>query len=282
MLCMYYNTALIDTDVEPYYNIQCGEGEGRIRLDMQGDLENNELSENNKFWSEITGLYWAWKNIEESTYVGLTSYRRFFNFKEGDEPVEIIKSWESVQKLKEIDFSKIDHYFSSCDVITPIPYTYAWSIQRVCEINYYHEDFKLLESFIGRNSHDYYASYKKIMYHSNTMIGHNMFIMKWADFNHYCEWVFSILIPLSKVNDASDYPKNKIRVFGYMHELLLAVYIDKHNLKQKYSQIMFVDDTLNRIHFNDVKYRVACEVVYNISKLLGPFYPHHIYSQSRR
>ena len=51
-------------------------------------MENN-ISEKNPYYCELTGLYWAWKNLD-AEYIGLVHYRRYFTSvkrvtkKEGD------------------------------------------------------------------------------------------------------------------------------------------------------------------------------------------------------
>ena len=62
--------------------------------------------------------------------------------------------------------------------------------------------------------------------------------------------------------DPSDYPKDKLRVFGYMHELLLSVYIAKLELRVKYSQILWITDDHKFSRFNSLFYRSLCAGVF--------------------
>ena len=268
ILCMYHQKELLQTNFYPFFNIQCGENECELKLKMQGDGHNNPISSQNSYWSEITGLYWAWKNIQQTKYIGLCSYRRFFNFKESSNPVKLCKQKDASAHLLNVSYEYIDRIFKEHDVILPIEYTYSKSVHRVCEINYNQKDFELLEAYISNHQPEYSDAYGKIM-NKNKMIGHNMFIMKYEDFIDYCEWVFEILIPLSKVIDATNYPTNQIRVFGYMHELLLAVYIQKKDMKIKRSQILYVNDSISKVRFSSITYRLLCTIVYNLKKLLN-------------
>jgi len=276
LMCMYYKEIHIDTNTYPFHNIQCGKAFTNINLDMDGDDTGQSISIQNPFWSEITGLYWAWKNFDECEYVGLCSYRRFFNFIESNEPVHLLLIEDGQEYLKEINYDIVTDIMSKNDVILPEPYTYAWSIRRVCSMNYKDEDFDKLEAIILDKSPDYLPAYKKLMYGSNTMVGHNMFIMKWLDYNAYCEWVFSILLPLSALIDASDYPLRQQRVFGYMHELLLAVFIEKNKMKVFNSQIVWVNDGSVKSKFNSKLYRFIAKSLYKVTSKLGRYYPHII------
>lgn len=276
MMCLYYKDILVDTNIDPYLNIQCGKDSTGLDLDMIADNTGDNISKDNLYWSEITGLYWAWKNIEKSKYVGLCSYRRFFNFKEGVRPVEICSIEKAKAAISEINYEQLDEIFKKSDVILPVPYTYPWSISRVCSKNYRNEDYDILEAYIKSQEPDYHKDYLEVMRNTNEAIGHNMFIMRWSDFQDYCGWVFGILGGISKEIDPRLYPIHQSRVFGYMHELLLAVYVRNKQLNVHRSQILWVNDEIQECRFNKFHYRMASKVVYSLGKLLGNYYPHRI------
>jgi hypothetical protein len=55
--------------------------------------------------------------------------------------------------------------------------------------------------------------------------------MKNREFKQYASWLFDILFEVEKNIDISDYSVQEARVFGYISELLLDVWIETNNKK---------------------------------------------------
>ena len=61
---------------EIYMPVHVGK-KGKESIGFIGDDEGENISEKNPYFCELTGLYWAWKNVN-AEYVGLCHYRRHF------------------------------------------------------------------------------------------------------------------------------------------------------------------------------------------------------------
>ena len=74
-------------------------------------------------------------------------------------------------------------------------------------------------------------------------IGHrfNMFIMKRKCLDAYCSWLFDILFELEKRLDISSYSANDKRVFGFVSERLLDVWLDANKIKSKDIPYIFLE-----------------------------------------
>lgn len=268
ILVCYYKQAFLRPKNSVYFDIQCGKDDTNVDLGMLADNTGDNISIRNRYWSEITGMYWAWKNIKEVDYIGLCSYRRFFNFKKDPLSAINIIPIDSINEIDKIEIPDIKKILSDYDVIIPKPYSYAYSIRKVCSLNYRDEDFDLLEEIIHELSPEFDDAFHSILYSTNKMIGHNMFIMSWKHFDEYCNWVFSILFEFEKRIDPTDYPIKQVRVFGYMHELLLAVFIEKNNFKKYYSQITWATDDSKGFKFNSIFYKLAASLYFRTTQFI--------------
>ena len=267
ILCLYYiNNDFIPRD-ELYYPIQCGKAYTYKDLGIFGDDTGDNISSRNTYWSEITGLYWAWKNMAPVRYIGLCSYRRYFNFNHKPFiPMIKILPKKEYSQVDNIQIPEISNIFKKYDIILPKKYWYAYSLRNVCRMNYYYEDFEILRDVINSLYPDYTESYDRMLHYENKGYGHNMFIMRWKMFEDYCQWVFDILLEAEKRINASDYPIDKIRVFGYMHEVLLSLYVYKNNLRVYESQLTWITDETKTSQFNSLLYKIACDCSFFFNK----------------
>ena len=86
--------------------------EGKTDLGFVGDNTGDNISLKNSLWSELTGLYWGWKNLN-CDYMGLVQYRRHFMFKKKG------GSFESVLTQDEAE-----HLLEEADIVLPIKRNY--------------------------------------------------------------------------------------------------------------------------------------------------------------
>ena len=73
--------------------------EGKEDLGYLGDNTGENISDLNGYYGELTGVYWVWKNDQESDYIGICHYRRFFM----NEQRQIMKEQEYRKLLKDCD-----------------------------------------------------------------------------------------------------------------------------------------------------------------------------------
>ena len=184
------------------------------------------------FYSELTTMYWIWKNYDIKDYIGLCQYRRYFGFFD--------------------DIPNMDEIFKYFDVILPTPYIFNCTVKQQYETCHNIKDIDL----IGQIKSEIYPEYNEDcenVLNNNIFYTSNMFIMKKNDFIKCCEFVFGVinlylernnLLSLKDVetkvsNEWCDYgksfyPNNTLwyqsRIGGFLAERLMNIFI-RHNFK---------------------------------------------------
>lgn len=198
-----------------------------IELNALYDGKNGTfIADKNPNYCELTALYWMWKNDHTSEYIGLNHYRRYFINTKGF----IITKQEYDKILKEYD------------LIATTPIKFKDSVR----INYfkttgYVKDIQLMEKVIGKLYPEYSDTLKKFL-DGHLMSYANMFIMPQGLFQSYAKWLFDILFEMEKYEDMTGYTIQEKRLYGYLGELLLNVWILKNGLKCKYLDICNIEN----------------------------------------
>ena len=194
------------------------------------DNTRDNISGKNKNYCELTGLYWAWKNLE-ADYIGLAHYRRHFTLHPG----------RGNKKLKPITIEELKPLLTKQDVLLPKKRNYFIETNYSQYVHAHHAvDLETTRAIIAEKHPEYLYAYDKCMKKTS---GHrfNMFIMSRDYFNKYCEWLFDILFELEKRLDISDYSDNDARVFGFVSERLLDVWIKTNDIKYKEIPYVFME-----------------------------------------
>lgn len=212
---------------DSFFPILVGSSKNNAKSEYQRDDEGDNISNKNKNYCELTGLYWAWKNLENYDYIGLCHYRRYFNFK--SKKNRQVTNQQFVSSIR--DYSFEESFIEDFDVILSKPIIYPETNQTFYYKSHIPEDLKLLQDIIYENYPDYIRAYKNVM-NRNVLYPYNMFIMNKENFNNYCEWLFAVLDKLESQLIVSHYPY-QARVFGFLSERLLNVYVEHHNFRKK-------------------------------------------------
>ncbi len=204
--------------------------EGKTDLGYIGDNTGDNISSKNANYCELTGLYWAWKNLS-CDYIGLCHYRRYFtsNVKSKDKKARIMHGEEYEKLLQEYD------------VILPVKRNYyIETVRSQYEHAHVKGDLDKLEAVVKKLHPDYSDSFTRVMNRRQLYIL-NMFVMKKELFNEYCEWLFSILFELEKRIDISNYSVYDARIFGFLSERLFNVWLGNHTFRVKEIPVVFLE-----------------------------------------
>ena len=197
----------------------------------------DNISEKNPLYSELTGIYWVWKNIGRDKYVGCEHYRRHFD-------------------LTEVEIKDI---LSNNEIILPRKYDLGTkSVEEFYGAVHNINDIKLCEDIIFDLYPEYKDSYKKYIKNGNLLYIANSFITTSDNFNNLCKFLFTIFFEFERrkgftaidewkayVKEANiqicppDHKDNgltwedyQLRIFAFLAKRLLTLYV-LHNFNGK-------------------------------------------------
>lgn len=200
--------------------------EGKADLGYIGDNTGDNISAKNPNYCELTGLYWAWKNLK-CDYIGLCHYRRYFTGKN--------LHTNNAEKKKAIILHRQDYekLLREYDIILPVKRNYyIETVRSQYEHAHNKHDLDEAEKIVAELYPEYSEAFAKVMGRTKLHIL-NMFVMKKQLFDEYCSWLFSILFKLEKRIDITNYNQYEARVFGFISERLFNVWLEKQQLNVK-------------------------------------------------
>jgi lipopolysaccharide biosynthesis glycosyltransferase len=204
--------------------------------DIIGDDTDDNISELNPSFCELTAQYWAWKNTNYD-YTGFFHYRRHLIFSDDNfkEDIYGLVNYPYVTsdylKKAGLDDRTIESKIKGYDLIV----AERWNVTNAgSKDNYDHykssspylhiSDYDKMIEILLKRYPDYaedVEAYNRSKYGYYT----NMFIMKRPLFEDYCNFLFSILFELSRKVDISGYNVQEKRIFGYLSEWMLGIYV---------------------------------------------------------
>ena len=218
-------------DEKMYIPVQVGaEGKEKIEGYIQDNTGDN-ISYRNPYFCELTGLYWAWKNLD-ADFIGLVHYRRYFT-----NTNEIPKTENEKFKIVLTQNDAVN-ILENVDVILPKKRNYyIENLYSHYEHTMYVEPLDETRKIIEEKYPEYLGEFDKLHKRTSAHM-FNMFIMKKEILNEYCTWLFDILFELEKRTDASKYDSFHARFYGRVSELLLDVWINKNKIKYEEVKVM--------------------------------------------
>lgn len=189
---------------------------GKESIGYQRDDEGDNISDLNPYFCELTGLYWAWKNLD-ADYIGLVHYRRHFTMHPHAKDL-----WNAVLKENEIknDFKKIKVF---------VPYKRRYYIETLYSHyahTHYISQLDETKKVIKERCPEYVEAFDKVM---KRRWGYmfNMMIMKWTLFDSYCIWLFDILFELRNKLGEDGLTAFHSRYYGRISEIIFNVWLEQ-------------------------------------------------------
>lgn len=226
-----------------------------------GDHTGDHISDKNPFYSELTGLYWIWKNTNNSV-TGVCHYRRFFTV----QPEPILYKFKrllytfiglsdkrfgliytmNINLFKPRILTKVElstllrHYDAILPQARKLKYSVEEHYRRYHDIN----DLKILKSILSEKHPEYLEAFVSVL-KGKRLYANNIFILKDFHYQKFMNWWFDVIFEFEKKVDLEKYSGYQKRIIGFIAERLLTVWFKKESLNCKELQL---------IYFKNLKY----------------------------
>ncbi|MCI1666010.1 MAG: DUF4422 domain-containing protein [Atopobiaceae bacterium] len=239
--------------------IHVGAGISSVTLPgMLRDDTGDNMSGSNRSYCELTGQYWAWKNVE-ADYYGFLHYRRYLNFSGVEMPIhhepfifgDVVFDRNDDETLSRIGFDEatMRPIIEAHDFIAPTPIATPDGVnvyeQYRLSCGHHIEDLDLVLDIIEHEYPDIWPSAKRYLEQDKLYVC-NMFVMRREIFRDYSAFLFDVLGRHAKLADTSHYTPVARRVEGYLGERICGMY-----LTYLYDKGLDGID-LQRVYFRDV------------------------------
>ncbi len=202
--------------------------EGKADIGFAGDNTGENISLENPYFCELTGLYWAWKNMNND-YIGLAHYRRHF----------ATKNIKNNKFLGVLDGKTASVLLEKADIIVPKKRNYyIESLYSHYAHTLYIETLCTAGDIIKEKYPQYLNEFNKLKTRKSAHM-FNMFVMKKELLNEYCAWLFSILFELKEKLDPKQYDNFHARYLGRVSELLFDVWL--YTKGYAYNEVKVID-----------------------------------------
>lgn len=223
-----------------------------LQDNMIGDNTGDNISEKNRFYNEVTSIYWAWKNrkaLDNPQYIGFMHYRRQFIFDDSKQNWYVNNPWFAPQSEYKIyclfdkdlpvlfSENQIAKAVNEADVLIAKPAEYSISVfEQYANDKREHvlSDLECVLDVISEKYPEYSESAKEYM-NSHKHYFWNMFVMKWDIFDDYCKFLFGIFFEMEKRIDISERNIIKQRIYAYLAERVTGIYITQLKKKKNVS-----------------------------------------------
>ena len=199
---------------EYVYPLQAGAACSDVRIADLVDNQGDNISDRNGNYSELTGLFWLWKNKlnlngsedgDNRQYYGLSQYRRLLSFSEDD-------------LLRLVD--------NDVDVVLPYPMPYDPDINAHHKRYLEDDDWDAMLTALKELQPEYADYFPKVL-EQQYLYNYNVILANKTVLREYCEWLFPILMRTEELSDPRGCDRAD-RYIGYMGETLETLYFMKN------------------------------------------------------
>lgn len=214
--------------LEGYTPILAGAANNTASIAVRDDTGDNISTLNSEF-CELTAQYWVWKNVNlGDDNVGFVHYRRYF--------------YTDHHKTRIVPASVLSQDLQRYDIILPEPWVLTKTIGTQFAQFHNIDDLKTVRAIVNRRTPQFVPAFDALM-RRHDLSCYNMFVMSAARFDAYMTWLFGILDEARAMLDVSGYDAYNRRLYGFLAERLLNVWVDAQQLNVKRYPVYMPDET---------------------------------------
>ncbi|MBO4383624.1 MAG: DUF4422 domain-containing protein [Clostridia bacterium] len=190
-----------------------------IDLGFSKDNTGENISAKNPHFCELTGLYWAWKNVD-ADWLGLAHYRRYFGSKH---PKKTDDLYENV-----LTSAEAEELMAQYKVLVPQKRKYyIETLYSHYAHTHYAEHLDETRKIIADACPEYLDSFDRVMEQRSGYM-FNMCCMERPLMDDYCSWVFNILFRLEDAlrDEEEGLSFYQGRFYGRVSEIIFNVWLD--------------------------------------------------------
>lgn len=196
------------------------------------DNTGQNISGRNPSFCELTGLYWIWKNTGDPIK-GLVHYRRVF----GRRPLT-----GGISQC--FTYAELEGMLTGWDALVPKKAWYHVNARdQLLMESCSRETFDALEETVRALCPDYMDSFHRF-FSRNGAWQYNMLVARAEVYDAYCRWLFELLFHLEPKLDIGAMNAYQRRVFGFLGERLLNVWLIHNGLKVRELPVIQTEATL--------------------------------------
>ena len=205
-----------------YQLMMLGNGTAAAPENYIRELTGDTIVEKNPFFCELTGMYYVWKNLALPDYIGFCHYRRYLSFSEKAPTGQN-------ELLSALAVNNVTNILREKDFILSEAYDYKVQSDYQAYAHYHRrEDMDTIRRIIGERCPQYTPAFDQALSRRSSHL-YNIFITRREIFLTYMEWLFDILLHAEKVIHIPLDDKYQRRLFGFLAERMLDVFITHHN-----------------------------------------------------
>lgn len=197
---------------------------------LRDDEGEDNISIQNPYFSELTGMYWVWKHCVDVENVGICHYRRF--------PV-IKEEWSGRERL--LTEQDCEQILQEYDLITTEQLSLHSNYYDGFAVDHNLYDLQVTEQVVKEKYPAYYEQFEKLV-HDNKVYFGNICVMPKGLYDRYCNWLFTILFEVQKRIDVTGYDGYRKRVFGFLSEFLQMVWVQGNELRPYECRIAIIGE----------------------------------------